>query len=579
MLNKSFIELNSILKKNNFNEFEKKFIEFENKSLLCEKCYNLFGLYLVKKKDFINSAQYFQKAISLNSNSIEAMVNLALINLRYLKNQITAKNLLKNVINLDPDNKNAQLLLFEILYKEENFTDCINICNNMIDAYPAEKEVYNNLGLTYYKLNNFELAILNFKKAIQLDSKNITLYFNLYQIYKQSRDYDNAEKTLYFIIKKFPQNNAANFELSAFYRGLGEFQKSDDALEKVLKMNPDEPKAIYELLCSPHYQSQQKLFEKTIFDYETKTQAYQEKVGYGLFKYLDRSNDIKKAAYYLKKSLDLTNKRLQYNFEYELEQFKFIKDTFNSIFIKEKYGLNLKNPAKVSNIFIVGLHRSGSTLLEQMLTTNNNFASLGELTTFPDLISQYYPNQELNVFKSAILSTSKELFFKIGNDYLKKINCNSKTGVDKQLSNFKLVGFIMLCLPSALIIDIKREKGENLFSILSNFYADDHAPWSYNENNLARYHSEYVKLMNYWKELFPSKIVTIQYEKLVENPEKELSKILKHFNLNWNESFLNFRSNKNLVQTQSVFQIREKLYTDKINNWKKYCDYFPDIFN
>jgi hypothetical protein len=216
--------------------------------------------------------------------------------------------------------------------------------------------------------------------------------------------------------------------------------------------------------------------------------------------------------------------------------------------------------------------------LEQIISTNQQFVSLGEITLFPDLITKYFPDQQLERFQTTILNTPKQIFSKIGEEYQKKINSGSAISIDKQLINFRMIGFILACLPNALIIHIKRNRNDNLFSMLSNYYANDHAPWSYDLNVLSAYYEEYLNLMNHWNSICPEKIINIQYEELVSNPKNEISKILNKLNFEWNEDYLNFQSNKNIVQTQSVFQVRENLNSSSIDRWTHYKSYFPNFF-
>lgn len=578
MSDRVFLKLYNFYKNSLFTEFEKEFFEKKKENLLCEKCYNLFGIYLQKQQKFKESIEYFNLAILTNSLFTEAKVNKAYIQINHTKEIEKAQKLLLEVLAIDKKNKNANFLLAEIYFIKQQYEDCIKICEIIVSRDPLISANYHRLGIAYSKINNFEKAILNFKKSIQLDPNNYTAHLNLHEATKSIKDFAESEKILKRLIKTYPNDKRAYLRLSNFYRGIGKFSESDHILEDLIeRLGFEDFNAVYELLSSPKYIRQEQLSLSVENKFHEQTKEFQERVGYGLFKFYDRKKNFDKASSFLKKSLNLTQARLNYNFDYEKKQFQFLKNTFDKNFFT-----NINNASdannKFSSIFIVGLHRSGSTLLEQILSTNKHFASLGETEFFPNLISNYYPDQQLDRFNLNILNTKKQQFAKIGEHYLKAINSGTKISIDKQLANFKLAGFIFACLPNALIVHIKRDRNDNLFSILSNYYFDDHAPWSYETSILSKYYDEYVSLMAHWNNFCSHKIVNIEYEKLVYEPKKEILKILEKLNIEWNESFLNFQSNKNIVETQSVFQVREDLYTTSVGRWKSYKDYFPNFF-
>ena len=577
MFESQFSKLNRLFNKSEFSKFEEEFFNYDKNKLLCEKSYNLFGIYLQKKENYLDAAKYFQLAIASNPKFVEAKTNLAFIQIKYTKDLDIAKQLLLDVIEQDNNNKNANFLLAEIFFIQEQYEDCIKICEILTNIHPLFATNYVRLGIAYLKINKSDKAILNFRKSIQLDSNNYQNYYNLFLAYKKISNVQECISILQKLIKKFPQDKKAYSELSNLYRGIGNFKESDELLEKMLKIfGMKEADTIYELLSSPKYKNQDDLvitIEKNILD---QNNDFRERVGYGLFKYYDRKKNFEVASEYLKKSLQLSSSRLNYNFDYEKQQFQFLQKTFDNNFFKQR-GF-LVNTQKYSNIFIVGLHRSGSTLLEQIISTNQQFASLGEITIFPDLITKYFPDQQLERFQTAIFNTPKKIFSKIGEEYQKKINSGSVISIDKQLLNFRMIGFILACLPNALIIHIKRSRNDNLFSMLSNYYANDHAPWSYDPDILSAYYEEYRNLMNHWNMICPEKIINIQYEELVSDPKNEISKILNKLKFEWNEDYLNFQSNENIVQTQSVFQVRENLNSSSIDRWTHYKSYFPNFF-
>ena len=303
---------------------------------------------------------------------------------------------------------------------------------------------------------------------------------------------------------------------------------------------------------------------------------FQERLGYALFKYFDQQKDYLNAAKYLKNSLKITSSKYNYSSKIDNDQFNFLKKIFDHKF-KKNLNLCSKN---TKNIFIVGMQRSGSTLLEQILTTHENLVSFGELSFFADLITKYYPNQNLNTFEKDIKNSKETFFLEIGQEYNKKLQSlkSFTISIDKMLSNFRMIGFLMASIPNCLVINIYRNKNDNLFSILSNYFENYSAPWSYNEEDLKNYYDNYLSLMDHWKSIYPNNIIDICYENLINDPKNEIEKVLNKCNIKWSENFLNFEKNINIVETASVYQVRQPLYDTSIGRWKNYKNYFPKLF-
>ena len=215
-----------------------------------------------------------------------------------------------------------------------------------------------------------------------------------------------------------------------------------------------------------------------------------------------------------------------------------------------------------------------------MLTTHENLVSFGELPFFADLITKYYPNQNLNTFEKDIKNSKEAYFLEIGQEYNKKLQSikSFTISIDKMLSNFRMIGFLMASIPNCLVINIYRNKHDNLFSILSNYFENFSAPWSYNEEDLKNYYDNYLSLMDHWKSIYPNNIIDVCYENLINDPKNEIEKILNKCNITWSENFLNFEKNTNIVETASVYQVRQPLYDTSIGRWKNYKNYFPKLF-
>ena len=160
---------------------------------------------------------------------------------------------------------------------------------------------------------------------------------------------------------------------------------------------------------------------------------------------------------------------------------------------------------------------------------------------------------------------------------LSKINANEKVITDKWPLNFRSIGFILSAFPQAKIVHLKRDARATCWSIYKHYFSDNGNGWAYNFDDLAKFYSLYVELMNYWHELYPGNIYDISYEELTSNQEKETRKLIEYCGLDWDPNCLNFHENKRDVKTASALQVRKKMYQGSSDAWKEYSDYLTPL--
>ena len=224
-------------------------------------------------------------------------------------------------------------------------------------------------------------------------------------------------------------------------------------------------------------------------------------------------------------------------------------------------------------IFIIGLPRSGSTLIEQIISNHSLVEGLGEISYFSKIIHQ---NTIYNKTKIPInlSSLSIEENSRIKTDYLNRVNRlldKKKIFTDKNLSNFLNVNNIFNIFPNAKIIHVKRDILDQCFSMYSVRFTGSHS-YTYDLEDLGKYYRLYEDLMNYWNRLYPDMIYEVSYENVVNNLEYETKKMLEYCGLNFEQNCLSFYENKRPVKTASVYQVRQKMYSSSIKRSDKFLN-------
>jgi hypothetical protein len=276
-----------------------------------------------------------------------------------------------------------------------------------------------------------------------------------------------------------------------------------------------------------------------------------------------------KAFYYLKEGNTLKRKTFEYSAEETKAEFEQIKSTFTKTFIlnNSKFG----NPDNTP-IFILGMPRSGTSLVEQILVSHPDVYGAGELYYLRQIISQLAKADSVNQICENISKSGEEITTRLGLDYINKIrnfSAATKFITDKMPHNFLWIGAIISALPNAKIISCTRDPMDNCLSIYKNNFAKGQK-YAYDLQELGHYHLRYQDLMRYWHEVFPGKIYAINYEKLVDAQETETRKLLKHCGLSWDEACLSFHKTSRAVTTASAVQVRKPIYKESVQLWKKY---------
>jgi tetratricopeptide (TPR) repeat protein len=227
-----------------------------------------------------------------------------------------------------------------------------------------------------------------------------------------------------------------------------------------------------------------------------------------------------------------------------------------------------------SPIFIVGMPRSGTTLLEQVLASHSQVFGAGELEAFKDAIGQCAKAQRVApAYPDLIGSMSSEQITELGRSYTKQVRALAPEApriVDKMPLNFLFVGLIHLALPKAKIIHIRRDPLDTCVSCFSLLFTG-HQPFAYDLGELGRYYRGYEEVMSHWHRVLPPDVmIDVQYEALVEDLEGTSRRALEHCGLPWEDSCRDFQQTRRPVRTASLMQVREPLYRTSLGSWRRY---------
>jgi hypothetical protein len=258
---------------------------------------------------------------------------------------------------------------------------------------------------------------------------------------------------------------------------------------------------------------------------------------------------------------------------YNAEDYKISIDEMINFFENNNNILDLKAEAGSDEpIFILGLPRSGSTLIEQILASHSLIEGTQELPNIMAISRDIKLIDQKNGYPDNLLKLNQSSFDELGKKYIdetKWARSSKPFFIDKMPNNFFHIGLIKLILPKAKIIDARRNPMDACFSCFKQYFAKGQH-FTYDLDDIARYYKDYVRLMDFWNKLFPDEIFTIQYEQIIENPNDRISDLLEFCNVKFEDNCLNFHKSKRAVKTASSEQVRQPMYKTGINYWRNY---------
>ena len=255
------------------------------------------------------------------------------------------------------------------------------------------------------------------------------------------------------------------------------------------------------------------------------------------------------------------------------EHVRRLKTQFTPEFLRDQAGTGCQAP---DPIFIVGLPRAGSTLIEQILSSHSVIEGTMEL---PDIISiarrlgGKKRRGEASAYPSILSTLERQTFAELGEEYLKRTRIHRKLGrpffIDKMPNNFVHVGLIHLILPNAKIIDARRHPMGCCFSCFKQHFARGQN-FTYGLDDIGKYYVHYVELMAHYDAVLPGRVHRVIYEQLVADPEREVRRLLDYCGLPFEDGCLRFYENDRAVRTASSEQVRQPIFTDSVDHWQNY---------
>ncbi len=459
-------------------------------------------------------------------------------------------------------------------------TDAINFLNAALKYDPNNIYVLNNIGLINSNMNNFKVAREYLEKVLNINDKFIDAIINLSNLALKEKKTDEAKENLIKALKlsKTVQNDEViNLNLGQLNQQMGFFDEAIKNFQVINKINQNNTAADRGISTIHKYKDENDdhyvLMNKKLKN--IKDQSNLKDLYFALGKANEDLKKFKESFNFFRLGNNIAHKEIGYDIETDKKLFLNIKEFFSN---------DETNPLKSCSkkmIFIVGMPRSGTTLVEQIVSSHKNVYGAGELEFLNESLNQMLLTNNEFIYKKSNEISSDELS-KIQSNYIQKVDIfenNKEFLTDKAPLNFRWIGFIKLLFPKSKIIHCKREAMDTCFSSYQNAFAGISLPFTYNLKNLGIYYNLYRNLMDFWNSKYSNSIYTISYEKLVSDQIKETKNLINYCDLEWDNACLEPHKNKKIVATASLSQVRSPIYKSSIKKWENFSDELEELKN
>ena len=384
---------------------------------------------------------------------------------------------------------------------------------------------------------------------------------------------DEAKESYEQAIKLKPDYNDAHYNLGITLQKLGRLVEAKESYEQAIKLKPDNAEAHLALTLIKKFNVKDEQYSKILNIYLDKNTSEKQRcyINFGLAKVYEDLGDFKNAFAHYSEGNALRKKMLNYDINQDVEHLNKIKLNYPSILQNSLKFENIEN--NLIPVFIVGMPRSGTTLVEQIISSHSQVTGAGELA----FVSQF----GLALAKgSADKSTDSLINFR--NKYLTKLQNIMKGNLivtDKMPNNFCFIGLITAAFPEAKIIHVKRNAAAVCWGNYKQCFKHQSTRFSYALEDIVNYYKLYQNLMEFWESSLKDRIYNLEYELLVDNQEKETRQLINYLGLDWDEKCLSPQNNTRSVSTASNTQVRKKIYQGSSQQWKKYQPFLNGVLD
>ncbi len=493
------------------------------------------GFAALNQGDIPVAAQCCQKALTIRPDLVQAHFLTGLVALD-AQERTTAFEAFISVTKLDKDHAAAWAQLARLFMSEGQVNKADTALQNALKGHSKDPMVQDLLGVTYSLMGEHGSALACFQRANKLQPGHPPFMLNLANNLVYHGATDQAEPLFREIIALQPNSPQAHWALAAARKAAN--HNHIGAMARMATRHKQHPRS----------------------------EAF---YWYGIGKELEDLQEWEDAFEAFSRGAAARRKTIEYDEAAEQDMFEYLHHNFT----RDWFDTMPAGAEQSAPIFVLGQPRTGTTLVERIITSHSQVHSAGELQQLGLAVRRIGSYTDPRRFSREYFELAKDIEpEKIGALYMqtsRKMRGETPRFVDKLPQNYLLIPIILKALPGARIIHLVRDSMDACFASFKQLFADAYLH-SYEQTEMARHHARYRRLMQHWHEQFPGQIFDISYEETAAELEPNARALINYLNLPWQDACLDFHQQEGAVSTASAAQVREPAHTRSIGRWRRY---------
>ena len=483
-----------------------------------------------------------------------------------------AEDIYRDILKQDPDHVEAIRLLAAVAVKHKKFREAEVFLQRAVSLTPDYARVWMDLSNVQRELDEYGAAMMSTERLLELTPRVAESHIAMAAIQAKAGLDQESIQSYQKALKITPSHPAAFSGMAHQFKTIGRNEDAIATHRQNIAANPGNADAYWNLanMKTFRFEDGEVSAMKTLLERDDLDDLSRVQLCNSLGLEFEGRKNYDQAFEYFQRCCELRRESENYDPVNTETTTDSLVETFNQEFIAKKQGNGVSD---VSPRFVIGLPRSGSTLIEQILASHSQVEGTHELSDLPLVVRTAAQNiSRRGRFPEVFKDLGVQGWSRIGNQYLErtqKYRTDANRFIDKNPNNFIYVGLLHLILPNAKIINARRHPMDSCFGSYKQLFASGQ-PFSYDLEELGEYYIQYQRLMDHWHAVLPGEVLDVDYEDVVADLESQVSRLLDYCELPMEDACLNFHETERAIKTASSEQVRQPIYSSSVDLWRHY---------
>jgi tetratricopeptide (TPR) repeat protein len=486
-----------------------------------------------------------------------------------------AERIIRDLLKQYPTDVSAIRMLADIGVKLHRLQDARHLLERCLELAPDFDSARHAYALVLVRLQQPAAALVEANRLLKQEPNNPNFLTLKASILVRIGDHEQALDIYEGVLKHYPNQARAQMSYGHTLKTVGRLEESIAAYRKCISLSPEVGEAYWSLANLKTF----RFSDADIEDMRKQVTAEggnaddQSHLAFALGKALEDRGDYDESFRFYRRGNAI--RRIEHKHNPQRNVLDAVRQvrTCDKAFFERRKGWGCPS---VAPIFIVGLPRAGSTLLEQILASHSQVegtAELQDIIAISRKLGEHSRQNPAGKYPEILAELTAEQFLELGESYLETTKIQRTTGspyfIDKMPNNFRHIGLIHLILPNSKIIDARRHPMGGCFSGFKQLFAHGQT-FTYGLEDIGKYYRDYVRLMDHWDAVLPGRVHRVQYEDMVSDTENQIRALLDYCGLEFEEQCLRFYETERAVRTPSSEQVRKPIYKEGMEQWRNY---------